>query len=75
MQTQNPSTDASPSHTSESTDPLLSKISKHLDTYKAKISKLTEENTKLKKSYADLKSQTTRVRRIPTAAAAAVAPK
>ena len=51
--------------TPASRDTFLNKVEKHIDTYRAKISKLQEENQKLRAQNADLKSANSRVRRIP----------
>ena len=64
------SSDATPipaesTSTPASRDTFLNKVEKHLDTYRAKISKLQEENQKLRAQNSDLKSANSRVRRIP----------
>lgn len=51
--------------TMEVTDPQVARIVKGLDSLKAKISKLTEENARLKQQLAELKASQSRIRRIP----------
>jgi len=46
-------------------NPHLLRLQKTLDTYEAKVKKLQEDNTKLKKMLHDYKAANSRVRRIP----------
>ena len=52
-------------YTMEATDSLVTRVQKHIDTFKVKNTKLAEENSRLKQQLADLKASNSRIRRIP----------
>lgn len=53
----------------EVTDPQVIRMVKGYDSLKTKITKLTEENARLKQQLAELKASQSRIRRIPKKAA------
>jgi septal ring factor EnvC (AmiA/AmiB activator) len=59
---------STPSSTINPRDSLVTKVEKHLESHRLKVQKLQEENQKLKATIAELKSNHSRVRRIPKAA-------
>lgn len=59
--------DTTPTAAAGTRDSLVAKVEKHLETHRAKLQKLQEENQKLKSTIAELKSTHSRVRRIPKA--------
>ena len=63
-----------PADTKPSSDPIVSRVQRHVDVLRAKQDKLVAENARLKAQLAEAKAAGSRIRRIPKAAAPAAAP-
>jgi hypothetical protein len=57
-----------------SSDPVVSRVQRHVDLLRAKQDKLVAENARLKAQLAEAKAAGSRIRRIPKAAPAPAAP-